>query len=77
MYATTWPLRATMTFAPSCLNRPSAVCLRGVECGSYGSTSTIQPNRCASFGCLARSNRSCARSHLREPLGYRAVVVMP
>ncbi len=31
--------------AASCLKRPSAVRLRGVECGSYGSSSTTQPKR--------------------------------
>ena len=38
-----------MTLAPSCLNRPIAVCFRGVEFGSSGSISTIQPNRLGSF----------------------------
>ena len=50
MYATTWPSRLTTTFAPSCLKRPIAVCFTGVERGSYGSISTIQPKR---FGSLA------------------------
>jgi hypothetical protein len=38
-----------MTFAPSCLKRPIAVCFTGVEDGSLGSTSTIHPKR---FGSL-------------------------
>jgi hypothetical protein len=77
MYATACPDFAMVTLAPSCLNRPMAVCLRGVEFGVYGSTSTIQPNRFASFGFFARSNRSSARSHRRLPAGWRAATSMP
>src|SRR5215211_1417352 len=32
---------STRTFAPSWVNRPSAVCLTGVDCGSRGSISTM------------------------------------
>ena len=69
MYAATRPSFATAIVAPSCLNRPSAVCLRGTDRGSYGSISTIQPNRLASFGFFPRSNRSSTRSQRREPDG--------
>ena len=58
MYATGRPSFARITVAPSWANRPSAVCLIGTEAGSYGSISTIQPNRFGSFGSLARSNRA-------------------
>jgi hypothetical protein len=52
-------------FAASCLNRPSAVCLTGVESGSFGSISTTQPNRFGSLGSRATSQRLSNRSHLR------------
>ena len=48
-YATTVPSSPTRTFAPSCLKRPSAVCLMGAELGFCGSISTIQPKRLGSF----------------------------
>ena len=51
--------------APSCLNRPIAECLTGVEWGSHGSTSTTYPKRLTSLGSAARSKRSSNRSHLR------------
>ena len=52
-------------FAASCLNRPSAVCLIGVEFGSFGSISTTQPNRFGSLGSCATSQRLSKRYHLR------------
>ncbi len=48
-----------MPAAPSCFMRPSAVRFFGVEAGSNGSISTIQPKRLASFGSLVTSKRSC------------------
>src|SRR3712207_764051 len=53
------------TLAVSCLKRPSDVCLRGVEVGSWGSTSTTQPKRFTSLGSRARSNRGSTASHRR------------
>ena len=57
MCATARPSREMTTLAPSCLKRPSIVCLRGVEVGSVGSTSTIHPKRCGSFGSSSRLKR--------------------
>src|SRR3712207_9528211 len=53
------------TLAVSCLKRPSEVCFRGVEVGSWGSTSTTQPKRLTSLGSRARSNRGSTASHRR------------
>src|SRR5699024_3744759 len=50
----------------SCLKRPMEVCLTGVEYGSVGATSTIQPKLWTSLGSLERSHRSWRRSHLRS-----------
>ncbi len=58
-----------MPVAPSCFVRPSAVRLRGVEVGSNGSISTIQPKRFASFGSLLTSKRSCHLPQAYQLLG--------
>ncbi|CPU67760.1 Uncharacterised protein [Mycobacteroides abscessus] len=65
MYATAFPRRERITLAPSCLNRPSAVCFTGGSSGAYGSISTIQPNRFGSFSYpgLRASNRGSSSSH--------------
>ena len=47
-----------VTLAPSCLKRPSAVCLRGVDLGSNGSISTTQPKRLGSLGFFSLLKRS-------------------
>ena len=54
--------------APSCFIRPSMVRFFGVDFGSYGSTSTIQPVRNASVGVLVRSNRASTVLHCRADL---------
>ena len=68
MYATARPVRPMTTLAPSCLNRPSAVCFTGGVCGSSGSTSTIHPNRFGSFSYpgVRASNRGSTDSQPRE-----------
>jgi hypothetical protein len=66
VYATTRPLGVKVMFAHSCFSRPSIVCLTGVEVGSIGSTSTIQPKRYGSFGSSERSKRGSA---LCQPRG--------
>ena len=43
--------------APSCLKRPIAVRLTGVDSGSAGFTSTIQPWRFGSFGSSSMLKR--------------------
>lgn len=57
MYTATRPSWVSRVVAASCLNRPTAVRLTGVDVGSYGLTSTTQPNRLISSGSLARSKR--------------------
>ena len=56
-----------MTFAPSCLKRPIAVCLRGVEVGSCGSISTMYPKR---LGSLTKSGLCALKrgSYLSQPV---------
>jgi hypothetical protein len=52
------PSWLTACVAHSCAQRPSAVRFTGVDFGSYGSISTIQPKRFGSLGSLSRLKRS-------------------
>ena len=70
----TRPSDATVTVAPSCFMRPSMVRLRGVASGSYGSSSTIQPNRFASFGCRPGRSARPSGSTTCRPLRDREAV---
>src|SRR5690625_6052691 len=53
-------------FPASCLKRPLAECLIGVDSGLKGSNSTMYPKRLTSLGVLETSKRSSKFSHLRS-----------
>ena len=69
IFRATCPLLPTMVLAPSCWKRPSEVRLRGIDVGSCGSISTIQPKRKGSprraSGCSKRARGAQARASSR------------